>query len=46
MKVWSQAHDVSPITWKTYDSHLRNHILPRFADMPLGDVQRMWSKPG
>ena len=42
--VWSTAHDVSPITWRTYDSHLRNHILPRFAEMPLGDVQRITVK--
>jgi integrase len=42
--VWSQAHDVSAITWRTYDSHLRNHILPRFADMALGDVQRITVK--
>jgi integrase len=44
VKAWSHAHDVSPITWNTYDSHLRNHILPRFADMPLGEVQRMTVK--
>jgi integrase len=41
VKVWSQAHDVSPITRNTYDCHLRNHILPRFADTPLGEIQRM-----
>jgi integrase len=44
VKAWSDAHDVSPITWNTYDSHLRNHILPRFADMALGEVQRMTVK--
>jgi Phage integrase, N-terminal SAM-like domain len=41
VKTWSHAHDVSTITRNTYDSHLRNHILPRFADTPLGEVQRM-----
>jgi hypothetical protein len=44
VQVWAQAHEVSPITRNTYDSHLRNHILPRFADMPLGEVQRMTVK--
>ena len=42
--IWSQAHDVSAITWNTYHSHLRNHILPRFAEMTLGDVQRITVK--
>jgi integrase len=34
-------HDVSAGTWAKYDSHLRNHILPRFADVTLGDVKRI-----
>lgn len=38
---WSDAHDVSAGTWAKYDSHLRNHILPRFADMALAEVNRM-----
>lgn len=48
VREWVQAHDVSPVTWATYDSHLRNHILPRFADTELGDLSRMvvkiWAK--
>ena len=38
---WSDAHDVSAGTWAKYDSHLRNHILPRFGEMGVGDVSRM-----
>ncbi|CAM3402497.1 site-specific integrase [Kibdelosporangium persicum] len=38
---WTAAHDVSDGTWAKYNSHLHNHILPRFADMPLGDVKRI-----
>lgn len=38
---WSDAHDVSAGTWAKYDSHLRNHILPRFAEAALGDVKRI-----
>jgi integrase len=44
VEVWSQALNVSAITWNTYQSHLRNHILPRFADMPLSQIQRMTVK--
>jgi hypothetical protein len=44
VEAWSQAHHVSAVTWSTYQSHLRNHILPRFADMALGEVQRMTVK--
>lgn len=45
---WVQAHDVSGVTQATYDSHLRNHILPRFAGTELGELSRMvikaWAK--
>lgn len=48
VREWVQAHDVSAVTWATYDSHLRNHILPRFADTELGELTRMvikvWAK--
>lgn len=41
IRVWSEAHHVSDITWATYDSHIRNHILPRWSGTALGDIQRM-----
>ncbi|MFD7656014.1 tyrosine-type recombinase/integrase [Actinosynnema sp. NPDC059797] len=45
---WMDAHHVSGVTWSTYDSHLRNHILPRFAGTELGELSRMvvkgWAK--
>ena len=28
-------------TWAKYDSHLRDHILPRFGEMALGEVNRL-----
>jgi hypothetical protein len=31
IRQWSDAHrvtDVTDVTWATYDSHIRNHILP------------------
>ena len=42
--VWSTAHDVAEGTWAKYDSQLRNHILPRFGDMPVGEINRMMVK--
>lgn len=44
IRVWSDAHHVSTTTWSTYDSHIRNHILPRWTGTALGDVQRMLVK--
>lgn len=41
VRQWSDAHDVSEGTWAKYDSHLRNHILPRFADEGLGAISRI-----
>jgi integrase len=41
IRQWSDAHDVSAGTWAKYDSHLRNHILPRFGEMTLGEVNRL-----
>jgi integrase len=41
VRQWSDAHDVSAGTWAKYDSHMRNHILPRFGEMGLGEVSRM-----
>jgi hypothetical protein len=39
--VWCEAHDVGHGTWVKYQSHLRNHILPRFGDTPIGEINRM-----
>lgn len=39
--MWCEAHDVSEGTWLKYRSHLRNHILPKFGDMPLGELSRI-----
>ncbi|GAA1294442.1 hypothetical protein [Saccharothrix xinjiangensis] len=38
---WVQAHDVSAVTWATHDSHLHNHILPRFTDTELRELSRI-----
>lgn len=44
IRAWSDAHHVSSTTWATYDSHIRNHILPRWSGTALGDIQRMQVK--
>jgi len=41
IRCWSDAHHVTATTWGTYDSHIRNHILPRWSGTPLGDIQRI-----
>jgi integrase len=41
VETWSEAHDVSAGTWAKYQSHLRNHILPRFGATTLGEINRM-----
>jgi hypothetical protein len=41
IRSWTTAHYVSGITRATYDSHIRNHILPRWSGTPLGDIQRI-----
>ncbi|HEX3782439.1 MAG TPA: hypothetical protein VHX38_22470 [Pseudonocardiaceae bacterium] len=41
IRSWSDAHRVADITWATYDSHIRNHILPRWSGSALGDIQRI-----
>lgn len=37
----SDAHRVADITWATYDSHIRNHILRRWSGTTLGDIARI-----
>lgn len=42
--MWADAHHVSAGTWDKYDSHVRNHILPRWTGTALGDIQRILVK--
>ncbi|WP_084144039.1 site-specific integrase [Amycolatopsis taiwanensis] len=44
IRAWSDAHHVSNITWATYDSHIRNHILPHWSGTAIGDIQRIMVK--
>lgn len=37
-EIWCDAHDVAEGTWAKYNSHLRNHIRPKFADTPLEEI--------
>lgn len=41
IRQWSDAHRVADITWATYDSHIRNHILPRWSGSAVGDIARI-----
>lgn len=41
IRVWSDAHHVADVTAATYDSHIRNHILPRWSGTALGDIARI-----
>jgi integrase len=41
---WTDAHDVTKVTWAKYRSHLDVHILPRFGDLPLNTISRMTVK--
>ncbi|MET9232216.1 tyrosine-type recombinase/integrase [Lentzea sp. NPDC003310] len=41
IRQWSDAQNVSLKTWETYDSQLRNHILPFWSGTALGDIQRI-----
>jgi integrase len=42
--IWRQSHEAGPAKWATYDSCLRNHILPRFGDTPLNKITRQHAK--
>ncbi|MGW4115853.1 tyrosine-type recombinase/integrase [Actinosynnema sp. NPDC004786] len=42
--IWADAHDVSATTWAEYDPRLRNHVLPRFGDVPLKAISRLAAK--
>jgi integrase len=41
IRQWSEAHRVADITWATYDSHIRNHILPRWSGTAVGEIARI-----
>lgn len=41
VEVWSKAHHASDNTWAKYHSHLKNHILPAFAQQHLDDITRI-----
>ncbi|MFD4636992.1 tyrosine-type recombinase/integrase [Lentzea sp. NPDC058436] len=41
IRQWSDAQNVKLKTWETYDSQLRNHILPFWSGTALGDIQRI-----
>jgi integrase len=38
--IWEDGHIAGPAKWAAYRSHLRNHILPRFGDVPLTQINR------
>ncbi|KAA5832080.1 hypothetical protein F1721_18140 [Saccharopolyspora hirsuta] len=44
IRAWSDAQSVSDVTWATYQSHIRNHILPRWSGTALGDITRIAAK--
>lgn len=44
IQVWSEANHVSDTTWTTYESHIRNHILPRWSGTAIGDIKRIMVK--
>ncbi|WP_315661307.1 multidrug DMT transporter permease [Amycolatopsis sp. PS_44_ISF1] len=41
IRAWSDAHRTGDVTRATYESHLRNHILPRWSGTALGDISRI-----
>jgi integrase len=41
IRQWSEAHRVADITWATYDSHIRTHILPRWSGTAVGEIARI-----
>src|SRR6266540_7384869 len=38
--IWETGHLAGEAKWAAYRSHLRNHILPRFGDVPLTKISR------
>jgi integrase len=41
IRSWSDARYVTATTRATYDSHIRNHILPRWSGTAVGDIARI-----
>jgi hypothetical protein len=41
IRSWSDAHGVTAMTWSTYSSHIRNHILPQWSGTAIGDIARI-----
>ncbi|MGW5053918.1 tyrosine-type recombinase/integrase [Actinokineospora sp. NPDC004072] len=41
IRAWTAARAVSAVTAATYDSHIRNHILPRWSGTALGAITRI-----
>jgi hypothetical protein len=39
IRAWCDAHRVADLTRVTYDSHIRNHILPRWVGHRPGRYQ-------
>ncbi|MFK3980567.1 tyrosine-type recombinase/integrase [Micromonospora sp. NPDC050397] len=42
--IWEAGHIAGDAKWAAYRSHLRNHILPRFGDTPLNNINRQTIK--
>jgi hypothetical protein len=40
VQIWEQGHLAGLAKWAAYRSHLRNHILPRFGQVPLTQINR------
>ena len=38
--IWEPGHLAGEARWAAYRSHLRNHILPVFGDVPLSKINR------
>jgi integrase len=38
--IWEEGHLAGPAKWAAYHSHLRTHILPRFGDVTLTQINR------
>jgi hypothetical protein len=38
--IWQPGHQAGPNKWAAYHSHLRNHILPEYADTPITAIKR------
>jgi integrase len=42
--IWEAGHQAGPAKRATYNSYLRNHILPRFGDTPINKITRQDAK--